>query len=91
VLLDILAKFFGFLFAVLGEGMIVTPVGQFGEVFQHIVEKEGQPNAFPFSFDSYPIHSVIPITGAYQWQAMDSKTQTVLNGTDTVLVKAGFV
>ena len=75
--------------AALGEGGVAAQRGQLGELRQHVVEEEAQPDAFALALLADQVHAVVPVAGAHQRQAVRAEAQAVSDGAHAVLVQAG--
>jgi len=42
------------------------------------VQEPGEPHALPLALDAYAIHSVVPVPGSHQRQAVDSNAETAI-------------
>jgi hypothetical protein len=62
---------------------------QLGELGEHVVEEEGQPDALAASLVSHPVHAVIPVAAAYERQAVFAEPQSPLDRADAVFVERG--
>ena len=65
------------------------PLRDLGELLQHGVQEEAQPDAFARALDADQVHAVVPVAGAHQRQAVRAELQAVLDGAHAVLVEAG--
>ena len=78
MLLDILTKLCRFLVTKFDESRIAMQLCNFSELPEHIMEKKPQPDAFAFTLRSHFVHSIIPVTGTHERQAMYAKAKASL-------------
>src|SRR5580692_7388467 len=89
VLLDVLLQLSRLRVTMIRKGDIFARARQSRELGEHIVKKEGQPNAFAASLVSDAIHAVIPIATTHQWESVSTKLQPMLNGAHAMLIERG--
>ena len=89
IFLDVFLQLRGVGGAMLGEGSVVAAAGEFGELHQHIVEEESQPDAFAASMFADEIHAVVPIAAADEREAVGAEFEAVIDGAHAVLVERG--
>src|SRR5690606_23357778 len=73
--------------AAIGKVAVLAMPGDSDELLQHVVEKETQPHALALALTADQIHPVVPVARTHQRQAVLTEAQTVLDGTDTMLVE----
>jgi len=82
----------GLSLATFGEGGVPVPPCDLLELFQHIVEEEGQPHAFPFPPLADEIHTVIPVAATHEREAVLAELQSVVDRTHAMIVeRRGFL
>ena len=79
----------GFVHAAFGEALSPRAVRELGKMLEHVVEEEGQPDAFALAVFADQIHAVVPVATADQRQSVLAKLQSVLDRPDTMLVERG--
>ena len=62
---------------------------QLGKLRQHVVEEEGEPDAFAAAVFADQVHAVVPIAAAHQRQAVFAEFQAVLDGAHAMFVERG--
>ena len=75
--------------ATFGEGCVAARARQLGELREHFVQEEAQPDAFALALIAHQVHAVVPVAGADQRQAVLAEAQAVPDGAHAVLVQAG--
>ena len=70
---------------------VAAPPGQLGELREHVVKEERQPDAFAFAVLADQVHAVIPVAAAHQRQAVVAEAQAVVDGADAMLVERADV
>lgn len=73
MLLDIPVKLCRFLAAKFDESRIAMQLGNVSELYEHVIEKKPQPNAFTFSLRAHFVHAVVPVAGTHGRQAASAK------------------
>ena len=71
--LDIHPQLSSFFLAALRKRCIVVRGRQAGKLHQHVVEEEGQPYAFTFTFVAHGVHAVVPVAGTDERQPVFAK------------------
>ena len=71
----------------LRKSFVAVQSGQNGKLFQHVVKKKRQPDAFAFSFFADEIHTVVPIAAAHQRQTVFAEFQAIFDRAHAVFVK----
>jgi hypothetical protein len=59
------------------------------ELAEHVVEEEGEPDAFAFAFRTHFVHAVIPIAAPHEGQSVCAEAESVFNGAHAVVVETG--
>src|SRR5690349_13513526 len=62
-----------------------------GERAKGVVEEPREPHALAASFDPNAIHSIIPVTNADEWKAVDADGARMSERAETVLVDRRFL
>ena len=75
--------------AALGERVVATPAGDLGELHEHFVEEEAQPDALALASCAHHVHAVVPVAGTDERQVVLPDAQALQNGADTMVVQAG--
>ena len=69
------------------ECAIALQVGDLRKARQHIEQEECQPHAFAAAFLADLVHTVVPVAGADQRQAVHAEAQAALDGAHAMLVQ----
>ncbi|MOA19633.1 hypothetical protein D3C78_1400300 [compost metagenome] len=73
--------------ALRGQFGVVTTLRQCAVALQNMEQEEAEPHALAAAFQTYHIHTVVPVTGPHQRQAMLTKGQPVLQRPHAMLVQ----
>src|SRR5688500_10643680 len=76
VSLDVLPEFRGLPQAQVGEWFVLAPPGDGFESYEHVIEEECQPHAFPLAVLADQIHSIVPISGSHEREPVIAESQT---------------
>ena len=70
---------------------VAAGVSQLGELIETGDLEPCQPNTFALALAAHPVHTVVPVAGVHQGQAMDTKAVRPCEGAEAVVVqRAGF-
>jgi hypothetical protein len=86
MLLDILAKLCRFLVAKFDENRIAMQLCNVSELHEHVMEEKAQPDAFTFTLRSHFVHTVVPVAGTHERQAVFAKAKASLYCPHAMLV-----
>ena len=75
--------------ATLGKGSVVALARQCGELGQHVVEEESEPDAFAPPLPAHQIHPVIPVAATHERQAMLAEFKPAFDGANAMLIQRG--
>ena len=72
-----------------GERVVAAPAGNLGELHEHVIEEETQPNALAFTLCAHQVHAVVPVARADERKIVLPHAETLQNGSDTMIVQTG--
>jgi len=58
-------------------------------LFEHVVQEEGEPDALALAFIADEIHSIVPVAGAHERQAVLAEPQSILDRAHAMFIEAG--
>ncbi len=73
------------------RGGVAAAAGKLGELRQHVVQEEREPDAFALAVLADQVHAVVPVAAAHQRQAVGAETQAVVDRADAMLVERADV
>ncbi len=89
MLLDVAAQPIPLFQAKIGKGCVAIRPRHRGELPEHVVQEEAQPDALALAPHPHQIHAVVPVAGTDQRQAMLTEPQAVPDGAHAMLIQAG--
>jgi len=70
-----------------GEGQVTTIAGDLGEPQEHFIKEKSQPYAFALPLCAHKVHTVVPVTGTDERQAVFSGPEAHHDGPHAVVVQ----
>ena len=87
--LDARAQSAGFGQAGFGVGGVAAVPGQPGEGAQHVMQEEGEPDAFALAFAADAVHAVVPVAAFHQGQPAGAVAHGTVQRADAVFPERG--